>query len=88
MGKTKEHEDAGKLKNRFGVVRVYTRHLSSCKHASEPKHNSCSCPKWIYEHPKGGERKRYSLATPELCGSHDDGPGEVRRIRLGDRGQS
>lgn len=67
MGKTKKDEDAGALKNRFGVVRVYTRHISSCKHASDPKHNSCSCPKWAYEHRKAGERKRYSLNTPSFA---------------------
>ena len=67
VGKTKKDEDAGALKNRFGVVRVYTRHISSCKHASDPEHNFCSCPKWAYEHRKGGQRKRYSLNTPSFA---------------------
>lgn len=55
------------LKNPYGRVRPYTRHLASCKHADEPDHNACSCPKWIYEHRKNGQRRRYSLNTPSYA---------------------
>ncbi len=51
------------LKNAFGSVRPYTRHLSSCSFED----NSCNCPKWLYEHRKDGQRKRYALNTPSFA---------------------
>lgn len=53
-----------RLKNLWGTVRPYTRHLSRCKHRSKNDHNSCDCPKWLYVNREGEEPRRYSLMTP------------------------
>jgi len=52
------------LKSTHGSVKPYTRHLQSCRHRNEKDYNACSCPKWLYVRPHGGERKRTSLNTP------------------------
>src|ERR1039458_4196713 len=52
------------LKNQFGSVKPYTRHLRTCPHRTKENHNSCPCPKWLYEKRKGAESRRYSLTTP------------------------
>ena len=52
------------LKNLWGTVRPYTRHLSRCKHRSKKDYNSCDCPKWLYVNREGEEPSRYSLMTP------------------------
>jgi hypothetical protein len=52
------------LKNLWGTVRPYTRHLSSCKHRAKKDHNSCECPKWLYVNRESEEPRRYSLMTP------------------------
>lgn len=41
-----------------GSVRVYTRHIKRCARAG-----GCSCPKWIYFNPRGGEARRISAKT-------------------------
>ena len=46
-----------------GTVKPYTRHLSGCTR----KDDSCNCPKWLYEHRKGCERRRYTLNTPSMA---------------------
>src|SRR5208283_2452681 len=52
------------LKNQFGSVKPYTRHLLTCPHRIEKDHNSCPCPKWLYEKRKGSKPRRHSLTTP------------------------
>lgn len=52
------------LTNAYGMVRPYTRHLSGCKIKKKKNDESCSCPKWLYEHRKGSQPRRYTLTTP------------------------
>jgi integrase len=52
------------LKNLWGTVRPYTRHLARCKHHSKKDHNSCDCPKWLYVNREGEVPRRYTLMTP------------------------
>jgi site-specific recombinase XerD len=52
------------LKNQWGSVKPYTRHLGSCEHWNEKGYNACNCPKWLYERRKGRQSRRYSLNTP------------------------
>jgi integrase len=64
----KQETDGGQLlKNQYGSIRPYTRHLPTCNFVNDPEHNTCSCPKWLYEHRKGVPRKRYSLNTPSFA---------------------
>lgn len=51
------------LKNHWGSANPYTRHLKKCRHVRNPKHNSCSCPKWLYVNRKGERPRRYALNT-------------------------
>jgi hypothetical protein len=53
-----------RLKNRYGSVKPYTRHQSSCPHKNEAEYNSCSCPKWFDANQRGSKPRRYSLTTP------------------------
>jgi integrase len=55
------------FKSVYGTVKPYTRHVSGCK----VKNDSCNCPKWLYEHRKGCERRRYSLGTPSMKEARD-----------------
>ena len=48
------------LKNAFGSVRPYTRHVNGCDNTDD----SCRCPKWLYENRKGCAPRRYTLTTP------------------------
>jgi integrase len=51
------------IRTKHGVVAVYTcRHLPPCK-LSHPNSTACACPKWLYIHPAGGERKRVAART-------------------------
>ncbi len=43
------------LKSRWGSLKPYTRRERSCNHGHEQEFNSCSCPQWLYEHPKEGK---------------------------------
>jgi site-specific recombinase XerD len=53
------------LKSAYGSVRPYTRHGVECPHASDPGHDTCHCPKWIYVWNKlTGQKTRKSLTTP------------------------
>ncbi len=55
--------------SRYGTVRVYTReHIRGCLLQS-PDEQSCRCPKWIYENPRGGKPRRHSAAPTytEAC---------------------
>lgn len=56
-------EKAMNLKSDFGRIRLYTRHIDSCPHSSEPEFQACGCIKWVYLKPRKGEAQRYSLAT-------------------------
>jgi hypothetical protein len=60
------------LKNLWGTVRPYTRHLRSCKHRSKTDHNNCNCPKWLYVNREGEEPRRYSLNTPSWSEAMDE----------------
>jgi hypothetical protein len=35
------------FKNNYGSVKVYTRHIPTCKY-SDTSHHKCHCPKWAY----------------------------------------
>jgi integrase len=48
------------LKNAFGSIRPYTRHVNGCSKTDD----SCNCPKWLYENRKGCDPRRYTLTTP------------------------
>jgi site-specific recombinase XerD len=51
--------------NEFGSVRPYTRHTETCEFASDPEHNDCRCPKWLYTwNRETGAKSRKSLITP------------------------
>ena len=49
-----------RLKNTFGSVRPYTRHVTGCLKTDD----SCNCPKWLYESRRGCASRRYTLTTP------------------------
>src|ERR1035437_91480 len=51
-------------KNAHGSVKPYTRHLSTCPHATNKDYNGCKCPKWLYIREANGHKERYSLSTP------------------------
>jgi integrase len=51
------------FKNKYGSVKPYTRHSSTCPKAAED--NSCRCPKWLYVFTTATKKKRrYTLNTP------------------------
>jgi integrase len=52
------------LKSRYGSVKPYTRHQSTCPHRNNAKPDKCHCPKWLYVRHKGAKPRRYSLSTP------------------------
>jgi integrase len=50
----------------YGSVRVYTpRHIHGCV-LLDVRDNRCSCPKWIYSHPKGAKPVQKSAGTPSF----------------------
>ncbi|MGC1452968.1 MAG: hypothetical protein WA830_23300, partial [Candidatus Sulfotelmatobacter sp.] len=50
----------------YGVVSVYTpRHVGECK-LRDRNDNSCSCPKWIYQRPRGGKAVQMAAKTPSF----------------------
>lgn len=51
-------------KSAYGSCRAYTRHLRACPHRHEKNYNICTCPKWLYVHPRDAQDRRYSLQTP------------------------
>lgn len=51
------------LKNTFGSVRPYTRHVDGCSNTDD----SCRCPKWLYENRRGCNPRRYTLKTPSMA---------------------
>ena len=51
-------------KNAHGSVKPYTRHLSTCPHATNKDYNGCRCPKWLYIRYGKGLKQRVSLSTP------------------------
>lgn len=53
-----------KLTDSHGSVIPYTRHTPGCPHRLIKDHNSCRCPKWLYENPRGGKPWRHTLNTP------------------------
>jgi hypothetical protein len=52
------------LRNRYGSVKPYTRHQSSCSFQHSTDYNACPCSKWLYVNQRGVKPRRYSLVTP------------------------
>jgi integrase len=59
------------LRSIWGSVRPYTRHGKGCEYKDDPDYNQCHCSKWVYIHPKSGERQRISLETPSWAEAVD-----------------
>lgn len=54
-------------KTDYGIYSVYTRkHIDSCK-LRDRDQIGCSCPKWLYLHPKGGKRFQQAAGTPSFA---------------------
>ncbi len=51
------------LKNQWGSVNPYTRHISDCSQTANTNFNSCRCPKWLYVNKRGEKPTRYALNT-------------------------
>jgi len=62
------------LKSAFGSVRPYTHDIAGWR----VQDDSCSCPKWLYEHRKGCIRRRYALNTPSLAAAQRIAPQKLR----------
>jgi integrase len=52
------------LKNAYGSVKPYVRHLTGCQVRRDPNYTKCACPKWLYSNQRGTAPRRYSLNTP------------------------